>query len=233
MPPRKMDAPFFLNRYERRLRLMAQRARQKGVPIMFCLLPANVRDVAPRGSPRWDTDTFIEAWRLFEAHRYTSAIKKFKTHLVRYPDDVFGYYFLAQCYDSLRAYTKARFFYRRGIYLSCARGNVYLPVEWRRQVGRRLCAEYGVPLADLERSFQRVAAEGIIGVSVLCDECHWWGEYNSLVEDTLVDAIIAYNRQQPAHAILAPASEWDYSKWHPEQFDYSANDIFFKRGFGP
>jgi len=67
-PPPEMAADF-----ERNISAIVRFVRGKGIPIVLCALPWNMRDTPPRGFlPLYDRG-FFDAWRLYETRRYPGA----------------------------------------------------------------------------------------------------------------------------------------------------------------
>ena len=215
-----------LANYEKNLGLMVRLAKGRGIPVVLCTLPANIRDYPPRGSPLWESRYFLEGRKFLEKKQYKVAVEKFQQHIATYPQDPFGFYFLAQCLDSLQRFSEAKRFYVKALYLDGARGNNCLPLSWRRSVLERFYLEGSVALADLEQAFERIALDGLIGIDLLVDNCHWWREYTPLVEEEIIRSIIKYNQEYPNNSIFAPLSKWELETWQMKQADYRQFNVF-------
>jgi len=162
--------------YENNLRKMILWAKKRKIPMILCALPANFRDCPPRGFPLWQDKQFFLAKNALDKRKFEEAVKGFKQFISNHPEDAFGEYFLAQCYDNLGNYAQAQSHYLRALDLDANPGD-RCPPE-RNEVIRRLCAQEGSVLVDLEKTFIEAAPHGLVGNEFFLDGCHWWRNYS-------------------------------------------------------
>ncbi len=193
-----------LRDYERTLRIMIRRSQKKRVPIILCTLPVNFRDCAPMEIPNWKDKEFFLAWYSLNKGRFKEALRKFSQYIATYPNDAFGYYFLAKCYDALEDYPQAQRYYLKALALDIDPGNRCPPQ--RNAVIRHLCIQEGAILVDLERYFIKNAPQGLLGKEFFADECHWWDEYYSLVCQLIAQSIVKYYKSN-LDPTLSPSIE--------------------------
>ena len=197
--------------YRRNLKIMIHRAKKRGVPMLVCTLPANFRDCAPTGIPLWHERKYFLAWQALDHGEFEEAIKRFRQFLITHPEDAFGYYYLAQCYDALEDYSQAQQYYIKALALDVNPGDRCPPQ--RNEVIRQLCAQEGAALADLEKAFIEIAPHGLVGKELMSDHCHWRKEHDSdfLVYNKIIQSLIEYNKTH-SESILAPLDRWRYDQ---------------------
>lgn len=177
--------------FENNLRTMVNTAKREKVPIVFCTLPVNFHDCPPKGMPPWQNKLFFSAWiNLKEDKNLEEARRKFELFLMEYPENAFGHYFLAQCYEGMSDYPHARDHYLRALNFDVP-GDRSSPQ--RNEIIRHICNQRKEILADLEKAFIKISTNGLTGSDLFVDYCHWWGRYNSLVYKEIIQAITEYN----------------------------------------
>jgi tetratricopeptide (TPR) repeat protein len=217
-----------LANYENNLETMIRRSKKRKIPIILCTLPANFRDCPPNGSPIWQDKQFLVAWDVLNKNEFEEARNGFEQFLNAYPEDAFGYYFLAKCYDALGSYSQAQIYYLKALDLDVTPGDRCPPQ--RNKIIRRLCAQEDAILVDLEQVFIKVAPHGLVGKELFSDSCHWWYEVNSLVCKELAQSIIGYYKTHLKFSFVS-LDESRYSSLSKIQ-DFSTNIPIELKGKG-
>ncbi|MDD5630398.1 MAG: tetratricopeptide repeat protein, partial [Elusimicrobia bacterium] len=174
-------------RFENNIRQMARAARRRGVPLVLCTLPVNLRDMPPRGSLPLADEEFFAAWAATEAGDGPQAERLWRRYLAGHPDAAMAHFFLAKCRDRAGDSAQAREHYVAAFNLG--RG---APVPELNRSLRRIAAEEGEPVADLERAFAAVSPQGLVGSGIMDDDVHW-----SRFADPLVSLAIAQALAEP------------------------------------
>ena len=203
-----------LANYKNNLKIMTHRAKKRKIPMVVCTLPANFRDCPPTGTPLWHEREYFFAWHAFENKEFEEAIKRFRQFLITYPEDPFGYYYLAQCYDALQDYSQAQQYYLKAMALDANPGDRCPPQ--RNEAIRQVSLQEGIILTDLEKAFIEISPHGLVGRELFLDNCHWWKEYNHLVCNKIIGSLIKYNKTHPK-PIFTPLDKWRYDKFLIEQ----------------
>ncbi|MCX5797396.1 MAG: SGNH/GDSL hydrolase family protein [Elusimicrobia bacterium] len=86
-------------KFENNVREMARSARGRGVTLVFCTLPVNLRDMPPRGSLPLADEDFFAAWAAYENGHGPQAALLWSGYLAKHPDDALAHFFLAKCCD--------------------------------------------------------------------------------------------------------------------------------------
>ncbi|MFI5349977.1 MAG: tetratricopeptide repeat protein [Elusimicrobiota bacterium] len=210
-PPRPALAPTLSERlasFEKNLTLMARRARERKVPMIFCTLPANIRDMPPlRSRPRWNSSGYLDAWNAFDAGDDRLASVEFERYVSAHPDDPSGHYWLAKLLDRRGLYSRAREHYSRAVDLDDP-GERCSPA--RNDVIRRVARKNGMIVADLAKEFESVAEEGIPGGRIFADQVHWRQEYYPFVSSVILRSIDEAVRS--GNPYLPPPVAWDW-RW--------------------
>jgi tetratricopeptide (TPR) repeat protein len=192
--------------FEENLNRMARRAREKHVPVIFCTLPVDIRDLPPlRSRPRWDSAGYSDAWSALDAGEDGRAKLKFERYVQEHPEDPFGHYWLAKLLDRKGLFAAAREHYLRALDLDdpgerCSRE--------RNQAIRRAARDNGMITADLEKEFDLVADEHLPDARIFSDQVHWYREYYPLVSAVILRSIQAGVRS--GNPLLPPAAAWDW-----------------------
>ncbi|MFC1667013.1 tetratricopeptide repeat protein [Candidatus Omnitrophota bacterium] len=195
--------------YKNNLKVMTHRAKKRKIPMVVCTLPANFRDCPPTGTPLWHEREYFFAWHAFENEEFEEAIKRFRQFLITHPEDPFGYYYLAQCYDALQDYSQAQQYYIKAMALDANPGDRCPPQ--RNEAIRQVSLQEGIILTDLEKAFIEISPYGLVGKELFLDNCHWWKEYNHLICNKIIGSLIKYNKAHPK-PIFTPLDRWRYDK---------------------
>ncbi|MDX6768834.1 MAG: SGNH/GDSL hydrolase family protein [Elusimicrobiota bacterium] len=208
LSPRRPEPPVSLDdrlqRFEDNLELMARRARERGVPMLLCTLPVNVRDVAPVYAQYSPDPAYVEAWLAYDAGALKEAKARFEDFVAAHPKDALGAYWLAKIHDRLGDAAAARAGYHRAIDLDDP-GDRCSPR--RNAVIRQVAARGSAGLVDLEAVFTRRVPDGLLDSRLFKDNVHWFDELYPAVSLAIVKAA----RER---GYLAPAEQWDAS-WMP------------------
>lgn len=207
-----------LTDFENNIRIMARRAKKSGIPIALCTLPVNFRDCPPQGVPPWQDKQFFLGWAALKEDRHLEAAKNFlnKFLMIR-PGDKFGHYFLAQCYEGLGNYPKAKMHYLKSLDLDTDPGDRCTPQ--RNEIIRRICIQEGAILVDLDRAFTEISTNGLVGDNLFVDHCHWWGRYHPLIYRKIIKAMISYNNTH-SNPLFVSLDRWQGNKQILEDFKF-------------
>ena len=192
--------------FEKNLRAMAARAKKKNVMMIFCTLPANIRDVPPmRSRPPLDDPDYLRARAALDSGNDQAALAKFESCVRDHPLEPFGHYWLAKILDRRKLYQEAAAHYRRAVDLDdpgerCA--------SERNEIIRRVAGENGMILADLQKEFEEISEDHIPGNRIFKDNVHWKQEYYGLVSLTILRSI--YDAARSGGSFLSPAGRWNW-----------------------
>ncbi|MCX5785647.1 MAG: tetratricopeptide repeat protein [Elusimicrobia bacterium] len=167
-----------LKMHENMLVKMARAAKKAGVPIVFCALPANVRDMPPRIPLPLEDGLFASGYRLFYDKKYSGAFEKFRLGLISKPHDYFLNFYMAKTLEKLGRSGEA------GPYLLKAAdfNEVFLgSVRERNGLVRKAAGSEGACVADLEKFFANISPGGLPGWAEFTDSMHWRPSYNKAV----------------------------------------------------
>ena len=191
--------------FEANLRLMAERAKQKNVPMIFCTLPANIRDTPPlRAQPPLGDPDYLAARAALEAGDDLAAARLFERCVQARPDEPFGHYWLAKTLDRRKLYAEARKHYLLALDLDdpgerCSTA--------RNKIIRRVANETGMILADLDAAFDGIADQGMPDGRIFVDGCHWRREYYALSSWVILRSLDEWSRS--VGTFLSPAGRWE------------------------
>ena len=203
-----------LRSFEDNLGLMIARARRRKVPMVFCTLPVNIRDIPPTFSrPPTDDAGYFRARAALDRGQYRKAAHGFTAYLSARPKDPFGYYLLGKALDLSGAGGPARRAYLKAVDWDDP-GNRCSPR--RNAIIRGLAREDGVAVADVDAVFARLVPDGLTDARLFKDGVHWYDEYYPLVSLAIVKAVAEHDRTH-ADAMLAPAGEWN--RWWDPRFE--------------
>jgi predicted Zn-dependent protease len=159
--------------YEGRLRKMAKAAKKKKVPLVFCRLPANMKDLPPEGRlPYWNK-IFFEGARLLWKGDARQALEKFKLALADKPADSFINFYSGRALLALGRAEEA------GSYLEAALPALNSGREMNEIVSK-VAREEGACVAELDKVFFGLAS-GPPGFLEFMDQVHWVPSLNKVV----------------------------------------------------
>ncbi|MBI4423965.1 MAG: hypothetical protein HY554_09575 [Elusimicrobia bacterium] len=188
-----------LARHEWQLRRMVQAARERSVPIFLATLPPNERDYPPWGEAPWASAAFARGMERLEAGSPEEASLAFGRRLSEEPGDAFAHWYLARALDASGRPEQAREHFAEAVERD-ARGD--RSSRGRNAMIRRVAAEEGAGLADLEAAFRSAAPGGVIGGERLADGVHWYPRFNRFAAAALLSSV----RRSSHCAALGP---WD------------------------
>ena len=155
---------------------IVETARKRNKPLLLLTAPSNVSDWPPvhKRIGANDYEEEYESW-IAEVDRFLAdgvtdrAIENIHELLHTYRNDPLLLYLLARTHAVAGDYDRARTLYTRAKDLD--------PIPWRaltdfNQAIRKLAELDGVFLVDVENSFQQQAMHGLVGFSLVSDNCH-------------------------------------------------------------
>jgi tetratricopeptide (TPR) repeat protein len=194
-----------LKRFELGLRDILRRARERSVPVVVCTLAANVRDCPPHGELPLNEREFFLAWSAQEEGRAAEALLQLQAFTKRLPGDPMGHYYLAKLLFAAGRWEDAR-----REFIAALDGDYpdrCSPAK--NAVIRRLAAEEGAALADLEGLFTAVAPHGLPGWESFVDNVHWSHRFDGAAARVIAAA--AAKRPDPGAERAARAALSDDS----------------------
>jgi len=171
--------------HEKRLRSMARLARKKGVPAVFCTLPANLSDYPPAGEPPLEQRDFAKAMAAFEKNDFPLALERLKANLAAHPREPFSLFYSGRALETLGRLPEAYAAYYKAVKYDTAADRCS---EERNAMIRRVAREEGAAAADLESAFHKIAPGGITGGAQLADGVHWFARYKPFVSAVVAGA---------------------------------------------
>jgi tetratricopeptide (TPR) repeat protein len=165
-----------LAHYARNLNRMADLCEEKGVPIVLCTVPTNLRDFAPFRTEPYAGISAEQARRrlnravnLFEAERYEECLAACRKELVLDERAAVFHFMAAQALLKLGRNEEAKEHFVK------ARDHDAFPhrttSEFNEKV-REIARRRGLPLYDAEREFRNASPNGTPGKSLFKDQCH-------------------------------------------------------------
>ena len=167
------------SRFRKHLLRMVRRSKERGVPMVLCTLPLNLRDMPPGPVLPLDIPDFLEGRILMEQKRFQMAARAFERHLAEDQGEAMGHYYLARCLEHLGRYGEAK-----RHYLQAHETSSPVP-QLNESVLRRVARAEGVALADLERAFESASPHGLTGRNLIEDSVHWFRYADPLVSVTI------------------------------------------------
>ena len=172
-------------------------AKNYDVPILFVTAPSNISDWPPayKGIAKNSFAEVQKSWvqkiEDFLADGLSNAaIASIHEYLTEYAFDPLLFYLLANSHVAAGNYDQARSLYIKAKDLD--------PIPWRvlsefNQSMRKLAQLDGVFLADVEKSFAQNANHGLVGFSLVVDNCHPTPLGNAIIARDIV-AVMKRNR---------------------------------------
>lgn len=174
-----------LKMHEAMLLKMAAAAKKAGVPIVFCTLPAAVKDMPPRHPAPLESREFAQGYRLFYSGKAAEALQKFKLGLAADPNEPFLNFYAAKALDKLGRDKEAAVYYSNALNFDSGMSRS----GWERNtLIRRSAAAKGACVADLEKLFQNLAPGGLPGFAEFTDGMHWNVAHNKAVWEEIFRA---------------------------------------------
>ena len=167
--------------FERNIRSMAQAVKAKGVPLVLCTMPINLRFEDPT---LVKPDDFIRQGReLYAQGRYQEAIEA----LSRSAQQGEAAKIIGDCLLAQGKYGHAKTMYKIAVQLN--------PLNRTRpslnETVRRICREENLPLVDLEQLVEDQSPHGIPEINLFCDYCHMTWRGYAMVAHEMVQVMIS------------------------------------------
>ncbi len=197
-------------RFESNLREMVRMGRRAGAAVVVCTLPVNP-DSPPKRDPPWDSGEYRKAFAAYDAGRWEPAAVLFGAFASARPDEPFGLYWRAMSSKARGDYRAARRDFLRLLELRSPGATPAI-----NQTIRRVAAEEGAALADIEKAFLDSDPRWQPDGRYFVDGTHWYPEYNPLVSLTIIDALRRRQAESPI-AALPKADLWDLSRLGPRR----------------
>jgi len=164
---------------------MAGAAKKAGVPLVFCTLPAALRDMPPGQPAPLEKKRFSEGYRLFYSGKYPEALTEFKLGLAAEPREPYFNFYTAKALDRLGRVKEAAAYYQDAVDFDPALSR---SGRERNELIRRTAASEGACAADLEKLFRGLSAGGLPGFAEFSDAMHWNLPYNRTVWEEIFRA---------------------------------------------
>jgi tetratricopeptide (TPR) repeat protein len=166
-------------RFEENLRDIVARVQRQGAAMVLCTVAANVRDWRPYLSafdPALPQDArnqvlaaLAEGRRLLDAGDAPGAIRRLELARSQAPGHAEVQFVLGRAYETAERWADARTAYAR------ARDADTLPARVLSSINdatRRVAAETGAMLVDIEREFEAASPHGLVGFNLVEDYVH-------------------------------------------------------------
>lgn len=206
------DYRIALQNFEANYRDIIHIAKQHNVPLIISTLASNIRDQKPlladfdQNTP-WEkrhewSEQYQRGGEAMKHNDFQAAIASFQNCIQIDSMQADGHYRLGQALDSVREYSGAREAYRKA--------RDYDGMRFRassdfNETIKRLSAEEGAPLCDVERAFEEASPHGLIGGTLMYEHLHPNADgYNLLAKQfalTLSD-----------NSILTRRPEWQWNR---------------------
>ncbi|HLD29569.1 MAG TPA: tetratricopeptide repeat protein [bacterium] len=179
--------------YEKQIRKLVRRIREKGIPVVLSTLPVNTKDIPP-DSPPFHEKKYFPVREAFHGRNYTMALKLLESAGIWEEWPFYADYLRAQCFEKLGEKNKARELYRRVLDGDFPRPRTCPP--GRNDLIRKIAEEEGLYLADTEKRFIETAPGGIPGWEFFTDECHLRYASGILFADEIVRAVREFEQRE-------------------------------------
>ena len=165
-----------LEHYGRNLNRMVDLCEERGVPIVLCTVPTNVRDFAPYRTEPYAGNSVEEVrWRLtkakqhFDGKRYEQCVIACRREIAIEERAAIFHYLAARALERLGRNEEAADHYFRAKDADAFPHRT--PSEFNEKV-REIAGRRGVPLYDAERAFRDASPDGVPGRNLFADQCH-------------------------------------------------------------
>ena len=164
---------------------MADAAKKTGVPIVFCTLPAALRDMPPSAAAPLENTEFALGYRLFYSRKHVEALTAFKLGLAADPREPFLNFYAAKSLERLGRGKEAAVYYSNALNFDAGMPRAG---RERNELIHRAAASKGACAADLENLFLRLSSGGLSGFTEFTDGMHWNRSYNKAVWEEIFSA---------------------------------------------
>ncbi|MCZ6644530.1 MAG: GDSL-type esterase/lipase family protein, partial [Gammaproteobacteria bacterium] len=179
--------------YSENLADIVETARQHDTPVVLVSAPSNLSNWPPtyQGLANNNHEEQQKKW-VQEVGDYLAdglseaAITGIEKNLAEYPDDALLLYLLGTSYEASGDFEQARSLYLKAKDLD--------PIPWRvlsqfNQSMRKLAKLEGVYLADAERSFEQHVDHGLVGFTLVVDNCHPTPLGNAIIARSILEVM--------------------------------------------
>jgi tetratricopeptide (TPR) repeat protein len=189
---------------------MARAAKKARVPVMFCTLPGNIKDIPPFSQLFPETSgEAASVYTDFYGGNHNAALEKLKRGLEKTPCEPLLNFYMAKTLEKLGRPAEAKSYFLKAAVLdesmsrSGAERNALI-----REVGR----SEGACVADLEKLFNNISPGGLPGFPEFMDNVHWRTKYNKMIWEEIFRAVTAcgikgYEKIRAAELPPEPARE--------------------------
>ncbi|MCX5792309.1 MAG: hypothetical protein NTY45_08880 [Elusimicrobia bacterium] len=157
---------------------MAAAAKKAGVPIVFCTLPANLKDMPSRRAALLDNELFAAGYTAFYQKKYAAAAEKFKLGLAELPYEYAFNFYMGRTLEKLGRTAEAGAYFRKAVDFDPDMSRASAD---RNALIRRVAGANGACVADLEKTFYRSSPGGLPGFDEFTDGMHWRPPFNKMV----------------------------------------------------
>ncbi|MBU4333354.1 MAG: tetratricopeptide repeat protein, partial [Candidatus Omnitrophica bacterium] len=173
-----------LERYENNIRDIVRNIQKKGVSVILCTLPINMKgSISARPVPV--NKQILLGKLLIEDKKFYEAIEVLRDFIKKTDDNLYGYYYLAKAYEQIEDYKSAKENYLFSV--EAAADDFATPSKNMKI--RNISKEEKVALIDLESIFINFAKQNITDREIFADHCHLWDEYYRLFDNALLKEI--------------------------------------------
>lgn len=174
--------------HEKHLRGICEKARQRGVNVIFLITPLNPYfDPGPPSPLTGDfLERYLKARKLAESGDLASSVESIDAMLQDFPDVAYLWFKKAEIQKAMGDETGVGESYRKAYELSprCQRLKAY------QDAARRVAQQQGIPLVDALSVLQAQWFQpGQMGTGLLFDYCHPTREGHRLIAESLLSAI--------------------------------------------
>jgi tetratricopeptide (TPR) repeat protein len=193
-----------LARFDANLRAMIAAARSRGVAVVACTLPQDIRDLPPDAAPLAE-EGYLRARVELDRGEAGKAVAGLKTFLAAHPREPAALFWLGRALERSGSPVEAR-----RAYLDAAE-RTDPPEGCARRCNEIIRSAGGADraaVADLDAAFSRLVPDGLTDARVFKDRVHWRDEYYPYASLEIVKTVADYDRTHAA-PMLAPAAQWN------------------------
>ncbi len=183
-----------IEHYERNLRRMLAAAEARGIPVIVCTVPSNLRDCPPNHTEPTGTMSLQEMQRkgqdvqaLLERREWAQVLAAVDGVLAIEPRAAAFHYWRGVALDRMGRYDEARKHYLLAKDLD---GFPHRAISPFNDIVRTLAAEGNAHLFDAEKLFESSARDGLPGNDLFIDNCHPSAQGHRLLAEGLRDVVV-------------------------------------------
>ncbi len=176
--PRQAREKASLKMHEAMLAKMAGAAKKAGVPIVFCTLPVNVKDLPSTMAAPLENELFAAGYKLFYENKYQAAAEKFRLALAARPSDHFSNFYMAKTLERTGRSGEAKTYFFKALEFD---GDMDRASPERNALIKRAAGSGGACVADLEKFIYERSPGGLAGFPEFTDGMHWRPAYNKMI----------------------------------------------------